>query len=350
MHYKTRTVSRCALAAAAFASVAIPAGAREVKAQNAPSLTLSVTTTYPNNQLIYTGAATYSVSAPPAPWSANGPVTYFHRQTDTVNGVPSHWRQVSGGLSWNKIEGTPGTFQVYASVPLATAQAVAPGPGDPVHRQVYASVPLATAQAVAPGPGDPVHRQVYASVPLATAQAYNQPPQQFATVNTAAINVTVPPPDQIQLPKPTTAKFLIEANGGNVTSISVPNVTFGFPVFCKTFPVGNMFNASPYEDLTGMKYFGATQRTVRDARIRLGGIRGGGIFERKGFTVIPSFLPAFQNGGPQAGFVFVSYQQTLKLQILDYNGDPRIYPLGPSFSVTIKSTNGGTSDVNITFQ
>jgi len=48
------------------------------------------------------------------------------------------------------------------------------------------------------------------------------------------------------------------------------------------------------------------------------------------------------------GDVFASYQQTLKLQIPDYNRDPKIFPLGPSFTFTQSSTNGGGTPTTVT--
>ncbi len=46
-------------------------------------------------------------------------------------------------------------------------------------------------------------------------------------------------------------------------------------------------------------------------------------------------------------YVFLIYRQTLKLQIPDYNGDQKTFPLGPTFTFKQSSTAGNLSPTTI---
>jgi len=225
MPHLCRPLRALALAAATLLSAA--SAASESQAQAPPSLTLSVTTPY-GDQVIYGGSATYSVSAPPPPWQASGEVIYHYRQMDTVRGGPSDWFHVPGGLSWGLIETTPGTFQVYATVQLATQQNQA------------------------------------------------NPNPQRVPVDTAILTVTVAPPDGVTLPAPATAKWNQVMIGTRTDSFVADTVILAFPVTCKRFTPTALPRATLLEDVTGTFWFGLRQPDKFNAKITIGGISGAG--------------------------------------------------------------------------
>ena len=185
---------------------------RTAEAQNPPSLSISVSTIYPGNLVIYGGGATYKLSDPPSPWTVNGSVTWNTRQTGgTKSGQPSVWEQDFGGLSWSTIEGTPGMFQIIAEVPLHTQQTQA------------------------------------------------NPTPKSATVS-ATITITVVPPDKIILPQgPFTAKWNSLVNGvGRNVGFKTDVVVLDFPVTCSENRPVSLPGAIALEDVGVASFFNTT--------------------------------------------------------------------------------------------
>ncbi len=279
---------------------------RTAEAQNPPSLSISVSTIYPGNLVIYGGGATYKVSDPPSPWTVSGSVTWNYRQTGgTKSGQPSVWEQDFGGLSWDTIEGTPGTFQIIAMVPLQTQQDQA------------------------------------------------NPNPKSATVN-ATITITVAPPDGIILPQgPFTANWNQLNNGaGRNIGFKTDVVVLNFPVTCSRNRPVALPGAIALEDLIEISFFNLTLRNKIDVTVTLGGVSGTSIMDQKFITAARDtdrrgFYPTEPNPYPP-GYVFTKYKQTLKLQINDWNGNPVIYTLAPSFTFTQTSSNGIGTPTTIT--
>jgi len=295
------------LCAFGLAAATLLSAASEAQAQAPPSLTLSVTTPYGSNQVIYGGSATYRVSAPTPPWQASGQVIYHYRQMDTVRGGPSDWFDVPGGLSLSFLEKTPGTFQVKATVQLATQQNQA------------------------------------------------NPNPQRVPVDTAILPVTVAPPDGVTLPGPATANWNDLGMRNGMRVFKTTPVTFGFPVTCTRFTPTALPRATLLEDIFDV--ITLEKRDITQSKFNVpithGGISGVTLMDQKSITIgekninLTRFNPGNRNSFPP-GFVFTAYKQTLKLQIPDVNGDPRIFRLGPTFTVTHSSSAGGATPTTIT--
>jgi hypothetical protein len=216
---------------------------KEANAQ-APQITLSVSPSDPNGKIVYGCGSIYKVSAPPAPWQNNGAVTYYYRQLDTVSRVPSNWQTYTGGQSWSIIEGTPGRFEAYAKVPLATQQTP------------------------------------------------SQPQQQKITVQTATITVVVGPPDKITLPGPAQANWNQLFNGqGQTIGFATVVVPLTFPVTCQGITPTSLPNATLLEDITGRVAFGLRHRDKHDVKITLGGIAGVNLTDQKSITLMTKDTP-----------------------------------------------------------
>jgi hypothetical protein len=288
----------------ALATAALLASAGVARSQ-APQLTLKVTTSYGSNQVIYGGGSTYTVSAPPSPWITNGQVTYYYRQTDTVNGMPSPWRQRTGGLSWSTTESTPGTFDVYATVPLTTQQS----------------------------PQNPTPQKV--------------------TATTATITVNVAPPNGIkQLPGPVNnVPWNLQNDVLGKPYYQFGPVPLSFPVTCAGFTPNSLPGATLTEDLIFRNAFGIVYPNQIDAKITQGGINGITLIDKKSLTIAqkdtPVLFAGFTNGRYGPGYVFYTYKQTLKLQIPDLNGTPKPFPVA-TFIFSQTSTAGVASPNNIT--
>jgi hypothetical protein len=247
----------------------------------------------------------------------NGQITYYYRQMDTVDKDkrPSAWRNSTGGLVWSVIETTPGLFEIYAVVPIMTRQS-------------------------------PQYPQV-----------------QQTTVSTNTLTVKVFPPDTITLPMPMTVPFtqLFLPNSTSTAAFKTAT-TLAFPVQCQGHQLGNLPNVSAVlEDLVSRVAFGVPKFPIANENITKTGINGvvtgGNILDGKSITIardelalLQRFFPVTSGGiNPYPpGYVFDSYKQTLKLVIPDFNGDSQIFPLGPRFTIIIKSTNGLASPVTIT--
>jgi hypothetical protein len=254
--------------------------------------------------VIYGGAAEYYLSSPPSPWQFSGSVTWTYRQTaGTSSGEPSEWRSFSGGLSWDVLETIPGSFQIIAT---ATLQAGARSQANPN-----------PATAIASG----------------------------------ILTVDVKPPDKIVLPKsPLTAKWNVAPNGAFQTDL----LTLNFPVTCAGQNPILLPDAAAYENLTNYSFFGRPQKDAIGFPIIRGGVSGTSIMDQKQITAgalrtLQGFNPGQPNSYPP-NFVFVTYQQTLILQIPDMNGDLVYYPLGPSFTFTQTSSNGLSSPTTVTIE
>jgi len=282
--------------ALATASLLAPEPVARAQTTPEPTLTLDITTSF-NNNVIYGGGATYRVSAPPPPWQPAGSVTWRYRQLDTVSGIASGWRVYTGGLSWDTIERTPGSFEMEASVPLW----------------------------IRPDPTHPAQR----ATPIAKRM------------------VTVLPPDRIALPTPVTVPWTRFPLNGDIFGYRAGVITFGFPVTCSGFTPNALPNATLLEDILDMSWFGRPYRNRRNLKITEGGISGTTLMDQKSCEVTRNFGREFarisvsNSYGP--GFVFLIYRQTLKLRIPDYNGDQKIFPLGPTFTFKQSSTAGNLS-------
>jgi len=223
-----------------------------------PTLTLDITTSF-NNNVIYGGGATYSVSAPPPPWQPDGSVTWRYRQLDTVSGIVSGWRVYTGGLSWETIEQTPGSFEIEASVPLA----------------------------IRPDPTHPAQR----------------------TTRIAKRTVTVLPPNRITLPSPVTVPWTRFPLNGDIFAFRAGVTTLGFPVTCSGFTPNALPNATLLEDILDMRWIGRPVKDRFNLRITEGGISGTTLMDQKSLEVSRTYGREFarfsvpNSYGP--GFVFL---------------------------------------------
>jgi len=154
-------------------------------------------------------------------------VTYKYWQIDTKSGIPSAPRTVTGGSSWSTIKGTPGTFQIFGLVPVATQQ-------------------------------DP-----------------NHPIQQTGTVKTNVLTVKVLPPDRIKLPGPVNVDWVVgQTPNGRIVGYRAGPVQLGFQVSCNGFPPNRLPNATPLEDIYNGRSFAADIRNSFKKPIEFGGIQG----------------------------------------------------------------------------
>ena len=144
-------------------------------------------------------------------------------------------------------------------------------------------------------------------------------------------------------------------DGDVIIGLASDVITFGFTVTCGGMAPTALPRATLLEEVTDRSTFGIRQPALINAKITLGGISGTNLLDQKFILIIQGDRPRLYNGffaggGYPAGYVFDTYTQTLKLQIPDLNGDPKIFPLGPTFTFTQTSNNGTTSPTTLTIK